>query len=262
MRITSPQNSVVRFVRSLDRPSARRDHCAYIAEGVRLVTEALESAQRPQVVMYTPDLLSRTDAGASLLTRLDTWAPRRFEVTERVLRAASQTENPAGVLAVLTLPEPGPLAPRAGRDVGVILDGLADPGNAGAILRTAAAFGVGFVASTSGSVDLFSPKVVRSAMGAHFRLALYSHLAWDELLPHLNEAILVAADSREGVELPLFHWPDSAVLVIGSEAEGVSPRAESAIAQRVRIPLRRGVESLNAASAAAILLYSARARDR
>jgi TrmH family RNA methyltransferase len=207
-------------------------------------------------VLFDPDALRRSAAGATLLKRLPGWAEQTHEVDSRILSAVAQTETPAGIVAVLRLPHPPPLTTHSGDRYGLILDGLSDPGNAGTILRTADAFGLGYAVTTPGSVDLFSPKVVRAGMGAHFRLPLYEHVSWPEISEALPGVDLVVADAEEGEPVQQIVWPERTGIVIGSEATGVSAEALAAAHMKVCIPIRPEVESLNAAVAAAILLYA------
>ena len=255
--ITSTHNPVVKYVRSLERAQTRKTEGVYLIEGVRLVREALAHRQEATLVLYDPDLLSRSTSGSLLLTELPTWAERSYHVDERVLAAAAQTETPAGVVAVLRRRQPEPLARHAHDRFGLILDRLSDPGNGGTILRTSNAAGVGYVVSLAGSVDLFSPKVVRAGMGAHFRLALYPGVGWDEIGATLPDVTLVGIDARGPESIYGFDWPERTGLVVGSEAHGLSTEAETQVAHRVRIPMRSGVESLNAATAASIVIYAA-----
>lgn len=255
--ISSPHNPVVKYVRTLARARVRREEGTYLAEGVRLVGDALATGQEARIVLVDRARLDGTTAGRALLDALPGWAADLYEVDERVLAAAAQTETPAGVLAVLALPRPGPPATHAADPFGVLLDGVADPGNAGTILRTAAAAGVDFAVTLPGSVDLFSPKVVRAGMGAHFVLPLYQHLRWEEIARDLPGRPLIVTDAAEGEDLFSFRWPQRASLVVGSEAHGISPGAEAGVAARIHIPMRPGVESLNVGTAASIIIYTA-----
>jgi TrmH family RNA methyltransferase len=181
-----------------------------------------------------------------------------YEVDPHVLKAAAQTEHPTGALAVLKLPAIRPLDQQSDTSFGVILDTVSDPGNAGTIARTALAAGADFLVSTSNSVDLFGPKVVRAGMGAHFRLPLYAGVPWDELRRALGDTTFVAASAHGEQSVYDFEWPYRTALVVGSEAHGLSEEAKLIVQARVRIPMRTGVESLNAAIAAGILIYAAR----
>jgi tRNA G18 (ribose-2'-O)-methylase SpoU len=93
-------------------------------------------------------------------------------------------------------------------------------------------------------------------MGAHFQLPICQHVAWAEISTALSEITLVASDARRGEDLRTFQWPERTALTVGSEATGLSGEAEGSVAQYVRIPIVQGVESLNAAVAASILLYA------
>lgn len=257
MRLTSTHNPVIKYVRSLERAAVRREGGVYIAEGVRLLRAALSTAQPATLTLYDPETLQRSPEGALLLAELVTWAPESYEVDPHVLKAAAQTDHPSGALAVLKLPSLPPLEHQREARFGVILDTVSDPGNAGTIARTALAAGADYLVSTSNSVDLFGPKVVRAGMGAHFRLPLYASVTWDQLRLALADTAFVAASVRAEHSVYHFVWPKYCALVVGSEAHGLSVEAESTIKARVRIPMQPGVESLNASIAAGILIYAA-----
>lgn len=261
MRITSTRNPTVKFVRSLERARARRESGLYLAEGVRLVMEAVQTGQNASLVLYDPDLLIRSAAGSSLLARLPGWAEEAYEVPEHVLQAAAQTEHPAGVVAVLRHPEMGNLRECVDERFGVILDGVADPGNSGTILRTAAAAGAAYVVSTPGSADLFAPKVVRAGMGAHFRLRLFDAVPWDRIRRDLEGVVLVATDVEGGTSVYQVTWPERAALIAGGEAAGMSREGRDLVDMRVHIPMVPGVESLNVSVATGIILYEALGRS-
>jgi TrmH family RNA methyltransferase len=256
-KITSPQNPVVKRLRSLDRSRVRREQGLYLAEGVRLVGEAVATGQRAEIVLVDPEAMARSQAGAALMAALSGWGGAVYEAEARVIAAAAQTETPAGVVAALKLPAQSPLASHTAGRLGIILDRLADPGNAGTILRTAAAAGADYVVTTPGTVDLFAPKVVRAGMGAHFRLPLYESVSWDSIDRELDGVALVVGESDGGASVFDLTWPRPAALVVGSEAHGLSEDARRRADARVYIPMRPGVESLNASVAASIIMYLA-----
>jgi len=255
VRITSTHNTAIQYVRSLERAAVRHVEGVFVAEGVRLVREAVASGQSATLALYDPDVLAGSGAGTELLRALPSWADRSYEVSAQAMARASQTATSSGVLAVIRRPSPAPFSP-CGSVFGVVLDRLNDPGNAGAIVRTADALGADYVATLPGSVDLFSPKVVRAGMGAHFRLPLYPQLSWDDIMRE-GRCTAVAAASRGDESIDGFEWPQSTVLVIGNEAHGLSKEVDVSVSRRVHIPMRVGVESLNASVAAAILMYAA-----
>jgi len=168
-----------------------------------------------------------------------------------VLRAAGDPEAPQGILVVLaqrTLPLPPSL------DFVFIPDGMRDPGNLGTMLRTAAAAGAQAVFCPPETVDAFAPKVVRSGMGAHFRLPVLS-TSWEELAPQLaslHKVVAAAGRGRPYYEVDL-HSP--LALIVGSEAQGAGRQALALADEPVEIPMPGGSESLNAAVAAGILMF-------
>src|SRR5262249_42024902 len=140
-------------------------------------------------------------------------------------------------------------------------DRVRDPGNAGTILRSADASGVAPTVAFVGSVDAYAPKVVRAAMGAHFRLTILDDVSWDRLLPRLKGRPRVLATASGGIRYDELDWTRDTVLVVGGEAEGAGAEADSLATDRVTIPMAGPTESLNAAMAGTILLFEA-ARQR
>jgi TrmH family RNA methyltransferase len=255
--IESTSNDQVRFVKALYRTTVRKKERLFVVEGVRLVEDALASGARPELVLVAPEQLERTPRGSTLHSTLNRF--RCLRVAERVLDSVSDTVNPQGVIAVFPLPtlqETGALGP-----VVVVLDRVRDPGNAGTILRSADASGVAPTVAFVASVDAYAPKVVRAAMGAHFRLTILDDTTWERLLPRLRNRPLALATAMRGVPYDQFDWNRDSVLIVGGEAEGAGTEAESLATDRVTIPMAGPTESLNAAMAGTILLFEA-ARQR
>ncbi len=255
--ITSTSNEQVRFVKTLYRAGVRQKEGLFVVEGVRLLEDALASGARPELVLAAPDQLNRTPRGAALLARLAVY--RSLTVTDAVLRSLSDTVTPQGVIAVFPIPEasrrldPGPVA--------LILDRLRDPGNAGTILRSADASGLVRTVAFVDSVDAYAPKVVRAAMGAHFRLTILADAQWSALEPLLGRRPRYLAVESGGEDYARVDWTHDCVLIIGGEAEGAGPEARHLAGHHVTIPMAGPAESLNAAMAATVLLFeAARAR--
>ena len=142
----------------------------------------------------------------------------------------------------------------------LVLDRIGDPGNLGALLRTADAAGLQAVFLAPGTVDAYNPKVVRSALGAQFHLPL-AQATWEELAERLAGLEVWLADVREGLPYHQVAWRSPSALIISSEAEGPSREALQFTSRRVTIPMPGRAESLNAAIAAGILIFEA-ARQR
>ncbi len=247
--ITSTKNPKIKTLRALQSSSrARRQEGVCVVEGVRLVEEALAEGWQAQQVFYSADLSER---GRALLEVFAAQGAALEELTPQVMRAASDTETPQGLLAVLAwqaLPLPDKL------DFVFIPDAVRDPGNLGTMLRTAAAAGVQAVFLLPGAVDPLSPKVLRAGMGAHFRLPIHT-LSWEEIGAHLKGLNIYLAAAGQGLPYTQADLRAPLALVVGGEAAGAGTDAQRLATAQLHIPMPGGVESLNAAVAAAVLLF-------
>ncbi len=249
--ITSVRNPKIQRVRALqNRARLRRQEGAFVVEGVRLGEEALRSGWDAQLVLHTQDLEVRSQ---SLVSGFAARGTEVESVTDHVMAAASDTQTPQGLLVVLSLrPLPLPLIPT----LVFIPDGVRDPGNLGGMLRSAAAAGAQAVLLPPGTTDPYSPKVVRAAMGAHFRLPVQP-ASWEEIRLYLKGCALKVflADAAPGPPYTQVDLRSPLALIIGGEAAGAGAQALALAQARLHIPLQGEVESLNAAAAAAVLLF-------
>jgi len=256
-------SSLQTLVRDLHRRRGRERRGLALAEGVRLVEEAVDAGIRLRGVLVSP-ALEATTRGRALKSLLVERGVTLEQVSEPELEKLADTEHPQGVLAVI---EPRPwriedirLAKGA---VVIVLDGVQDPGNVGTILRTAHGLGAAGVVALPGTAELGNSKVMRGSMGALFRLpAITSEaeafLAWAK---RSGVELWTTATEGEPVNRLIVSDRPAVALVLGNEGAGVSPALASAARRRVAIPLASGVESLNVAVAAGILLYEV-LRDR
>jgi TrmH family RNA methyltransferase len=246
--ISSSQNTKIKLIRTLaSRPKDRREAGAFLAEGVRLVEEALAANWSFRFVLFTDGLSER---GMQLQKKIEERGIEAVKVESGLLRSLSETETPQGILAVLDesrLPMPEPL------NFLLILDQIRDPGNLGTLLRSAEAAGVQAVSLSPETTDAFAPKVLRSGMGAHFRLAIRS-MSWDEIHQQTKSLKAFLAD-MEGQSCWETDFRQPMSLIIGGEAEGASEQAQKLAASRVRIPMTGKTESLNAAVAGSVLMF-------
>jgi TrmH family RNA methyltransferase len=248
--ITSAQNPRIQRVRALIARRQERDSSGEaVLEGVRLVEEALDSAWQPKLLLYTAELSPR---GLELVHACRVKGLEVEEVTPALLKSTADTENPQGVLGVFArreLPLPAQL------DFVVVADALRDPGNLGTLLRTCQAAGAQALFLAPGSADPYSPKVLRSAMGAHFHLPIQA-LDWPGIAKRVKPGCrLLLADSATGEPCWQADLAAPLALVVGSEAEGPGPEARALADGSVTIPMPGHSESLNAAVAAGILLF-------
>jgi TrmH family RNA methyltransferase len=248
-------SNLITEIRNLQRRKARKRRGLAVAEGVRLVEEAL-AAKVPFKGALATKALRDAPRGAALLANLAGHAVPIEEISERELAGIADTDTPQGILAVIDPPRwtLGDIDPAAGSAV-LVLDGVQDPGNVGALLRTAHALGSSGAILLPGTADPANPKVMRGAMGASFRLPAAP--AQDgELAKWVKQHdVTLWAAAAEGTPLARLTPPPRTGVVVGNEGAGVRPFVRSLARQQVAIPLARGVESLNVAVAAGILLY-------
>lgn len=245
--ITSSQNPKIKLVRALrGRAKERREANAFVVEGVRLIEEAISSNWEFQFAVHDDSLSER---GVKLIKKLEDKKIEVEKVESRLLQSLSETETPQGILAVLNdsrLPIPNSL------NFILIPDQIRDPGNLGTLLRSAAAAGVQAVLLPPETTDAFAPKVVRSGMGAHFRLPIHS-MTWDELHEQTKDLQIYLAD-MDGQSCWETDLRQPLALIIGGEAEGASEEARNLATQRISIPMAGNVESLNAGVAGSVLM--------
>ena len=258
--ISSRDNPRIKAVRALHDRRARREQGAYLVEGVTLLLDALQAGIQPTLVLRD-DTRLQPAARAALDPALAPLDDIVQPVGPAAFRAVAETEAPQGVVAVVPLPA-GPLPEVAAGDLVLIADRIHDPGNLGTMLRAAEGAGVRWVLTTTGTVDPFSPKVVRAGMGAHFRLPIAADLPWARVPALIRGGLrLLGANAAARRTYDEVDWRPGGALVIGSEAGGLSDEARAAVDDTIAIPLQGRVESLNAAVAAAVILFEA-ARQR
>lgn len=240
------QRSIVHLHVRRHRDSAR----CFIAEGVRTLEELLRSSYHATLVVATAEAARRHRA---LVEQFVNRHVPCYLTDEATFARLADTKTPQGVLAVVAYPDVEPAIPDGSL---VVLDGINDPGNAGTIVRTAVWFGYTGVILGSGSVDRYHPKFVRATMGAVFHLSVIEAATLDALRQLRQTHRIIGACSSGGVPLGMLepHAKPHA-LVIGSEAHGISPDAKPFLEHCVTIEGRGTFDSLNAAVAAAIVMY-------
>lgn len=242
------RNARIAAVAALRDVRERRRQGLHLAEGPRVCSEALAVAEVVEVFH---------DARHARLARMAGPDVRVTEVTDPVMRRLSDAVTPPGIVAVVRTPDVSRPIPATGALL--VLDGVADPGNVGTLIRTAAAFGAAVV--TLDGADPFGPKAVRASAGTCYHTSVHRLAAedgLDEQLRGSGRIILgLAADgSRSLADAAMVVPPAGVVLVVGSEPKGLRPTVAGAIDMRVRIPMARGVESLNVAAAGAIAMHA------
>ncbi len=250
--VTSPHNPLVKEARRAARAGTLTEQGFCVAEGLHLLEEALRSGCPVEAVLVA-------ERAAAVVEALGP-APgggRLLRLADKVFDSVASTESSQGVMALVKPPAFTAADVMARASPLVVLDGIQDQGNAGAMLRTAEAFGAGGVVMLKGSVSPYNPKALRASAGSVFRLPLAAVIEVEELLEMaaLRGLRLYAAMPRGAPAPSACDLAGRCAIVIGAEGGGVRA-AIAASAAHVAIPCR-GVESLNAAVAAGILLYEA-----
>lgn len=238
--ITSKQNTLIKQIRSLSDKKFRDSLNLYVVEGIKLVNEVISLNLAVKTVICTEKALSKilkTSANVEL-------------VSPEVFKSISEEVTPQGALAVVEKPLEKLKKPTGNC---LLLDGVSDPANVGAIIRTAACAGYNDVYMTDTCADQYSSKSVRSSMGGVFRVNTY-RAKLEELLAVIDNPVVVA--DMNGEDAFTFKHAGNVCLVIGNEGHGVSESVERLSDYTVKIPMQNGMESLNAAVSAGILMYA------
>ena len=257
MLITSPANERLKHARRVR--DGREDDLIFV-EGERLIEECLQSGLALAACFHSPEVSPRAQ---TILAELADRGCPLLPTADAVLATVSDTVNSQGLIVLAERPTAQLEEVLLSSGLLVCLDAVQDPGNFGTILRTAEAAGATGVISMKGSVDAYSPKVLRSAMGSAFRLPIVTGVTDEGLMEHLHKADLqIVAATADGETL--YHepnWLEPTMVILGNEANGVSNDLLELCETSIRIPLRSPVESLNVAAAAAVILFEA-ARQR
>ena len=251
--IESTTNALVKRFKRCHRKKHRDAENVVLVEGRAFVAEVLARGDDVEAVLVADDVT----LDESLLAR----AKRFARAPDFVLKAASTTDSPQGCVALVARPS---LAFPAAPDFLLALDGVQDPGNVGALIRTAAAAGVDGVVLVGACADAFNPKTIRGSAGAALRVPLAAEASWAAAAPRLADLNVVVADAGAGAvdHLAVESWA-ATCLVVGAEAgltDGLLGALGALRATRVRIDVDSSVESLNAAVAGSYLLLDARRR--
>ena len=240
MTITSKNNPLVKETVSLKDKKGRKQLGLFLVEGRKMTDEVLRSGMQ----------VERVFVSESYSHELPFEEEKRTVVSDEVFRALSDEKTPQGILCRVRIPEKSLSAPK-GRCL--LLDGVSDPGNMGAILRTANAAGYEEIYLTEDCTDPYSPKSVRASMSGLFFTKLHFGTR-EEILSVLDGIPILVADMG-GVNLFKYRPPKQFALVIGNEGNGVSKQVKQAAHQTVAIPMKSTQESLNAAVSAGIAMY-------
>lgn len=242
------------------------DRSSIFVEGVRLVEEALDAGMKVSACFMSTEF-GESGRGEKLRLRLSQMDINNYAASPKVIDSLSATKTSQGVILICDRPKGRDLTSslRSERQpLSLYLHEISDPSNLGACIRSAAAAGVRCIFVSSNSADPYSPKALRASMGASFKVYITEQADLRSILIGLKPAgaVSVAADIGSATEYTDIDWTRPTLLVVGSEAHGLPKWALDTIDQTVRIPMADGVESLNLAVSASIIIFEALRQQR
>lgn len=257
--IQSKDNQKLKFARAVR--DGRERHRIFV-EGLRLSEEILQTKLKIESVFFTSEFTA-SERGRKIITDLST---KNFDVNrtdEKLLLSLSDTKTSQGIIVIAEKPSNGKAEITKQTDdkpMVLLLHKINNPSNLGAILRTAEAVGVRGIITTKGTADIFSPKSLRGAMGAAFRLPAWSNADFFEVLEWAGENGIktVCADIKSEKSYTELDWNEAKLLIFGSEGHGLTEAEMSSTNESLKIPMENEVESLNVAVACGVILFEAK----
>lgn len=251
--ISSKDNELIKHIKKLKDKKYRDESNEYIIEGVKLIEEAVQENAKIKKIIVCEDTTKTYEIPTNITLEI-----ARYEcvyVTEKIFNSITQVTNPQGIMAIV---EKGSKKEEIDftQDVIVILDDVQDPGNLGTILRTIDSIGLNQVIVSKGTADSFNPKVVRSTMGAIFRMNIIESENLIETIKSIKKhhfKLLVTSLQTENSIYDIKF--DKKIIVIGNEANGISKEIQDMADEKAKIPMLGKTESLNASVATGIVLY-------
>ena len=250
--ITSKDNETIKEIKKLKEKKYRDQMGQFIIEGIKIVKEAIEEKAKIKKIVVCEDCINDGTIDQSLMYEI-----ARFDcigVTEKVFKSLTDVTTPQGILAVIEKNKNEQIS--YNEDIIVVLDGIQDPGNLGTILRTVDSINLKQIILSENTADPYNPKVVRSTMGAIFRVNIIESKNILETLKDIKKnkfkVMATSLDTEESIYTVNY---EKKVIIIGNEANGVSKEVLDLADEKIKIPMLGKTESLNAAVATGIVLY-------
>lgn len=251
--ITSKDNEIVKNIKKLKEKKYRDEKKEYIIEGIKLIEEAITENAKIKMIIVCEECLKNEAIEQKLLYQIAKY--NCIYVNEKVFTSITDVKNPQGMLAVIEM-ENGEEVINYNDDVIFVLDGIQDPGNLGTILRTIDSAGLSQVIVSKDTVDAYNPKVVRSTMGAIFRVKVIESQdiirTMKNIKKHKYEILVTSLEATDNIYDIDY---TKKMIVIGNEANGVSQAVLDIADEKIKIPMLGKTESLNAAVATSIIAY-------
>lgn len=251
--ITSKDNEIIKSIKKLKDKKYRDEKKEFIIEGIKLIQEAIEENAKIKMIIVCEECMKEQEMEQKLLYQIAKY--NCIYVTSKVFSTITDVKNPQGMLAVIEM-ENGEEKINYDEDVIFVLDGIQDPGNLGTILRTIDSVGLSQIIVSKDTVDAYNPKVVRSTMGAIFRVRVIESQDLIRTMRNIKkrkyEVLVTALDTNEDIYDIDY---TKKMIVIGNEANGVSKEIQNMADIKAKIPMLGKTESLNAAVATSVIAY-------
>lgn len=256
MVITSKDNEFVKHVKKLKEKKYREEYGEFLVEGIKMIEEAISENAVIKYIVVCDDCKTQSSIPSDLLYEIAKY--NCIYASEKVFNSMTDVTNPQGILAVIEKPANRETEIDFKDDLFLVLDNIQDPGNMGTILRTADSINLKQILVSKGTADQYNPKVVRSTMGAIFRVRV---IECEDLCKTLKELKkhkieVYATDLKTDKSIYDVNYKRKAI-VIGNEANGVSTEILNLADTKIKIPMSGKTESLNAAVATGVILYEA-----
>jgi TrmH family RNA methyltransferase len=262
-QVTAFSNSTVKRLRSLRDKKARREEGLFLAEGLRIITEARDSGQLPEIVAFSPEG-AKHPLAAEIIAAAEGVGGEAIEVPPELLSKMSGKDNPQMLLGAYRQPDTSlERIDRRKAPLWIVAQALRDPGNLGTILRTGDAAGAGGLILVDDCADPFSVEAVRASMGALFTQDIAT-ARWEEFVTWLRsgEGQLVGTSLKATQDYLEAEYRPPCLLLIGNEQQGLPADYEAECDLLVKIPMAGRADSLNAAMAAAVMAFAIKASWR
>ena len=252
-RISSKDNEFVKHIKKLKDKKYRDQSNEYVIEGIKLVEEAINENAKIKQIVICEECIKTQEISKKLMYEIASFDC--IYVTENVFNSITEVKNPQGILAVIERKN-SENEINYNEDIIVALDGIQDPGNLGTILRTVDSIGLKQILVSKKTADVYNPKVVRSTMGAIFRVKVIEcdnlEKTLKEIKKYKYEIVVTSLQTNESIYDIKYN---KKIIVIGNEANGVSKEIQEMADKKVKIPMLGKTESLNASVATGIVLY-------
>jgi RNA methyltransferase, TrmH family len=262
-QVTAFSNSTVKLLRSLRDKKARREEGLFLAEGLRILTEARDSGRLPEIIAFSPES-GKHPLAAEIIAATEAAGGDAVETTADILSKMSGKDNPQMLLGAYRQPEASlERIDRSKAPLWIVAQALRDPGNLGTILRTGDAVGAGGLILIDDSADPFSVEAVRASMGALFTQQI-ANAKWPEFQAWLREGDgqLIGTSLKAVHDYLEVDYSQPCFLLIGNEQQGLPANYEAECDLLVKIPMAGRADSLNAAMAAAVMAFAVKASWR